>query len=98
LAARAEQRLGRAGAAANERRIDRGVQVARDDLDPGEHVGALEEEAHLQIGVPIAPALVAAGTLGELVRQIPAAAYAKYPNLSRDAVEQAVEDFLSELP
>ena len=33
-----------------------------------------------------------------LVQQIPPSEYAKYPNLSQDAVRQAVEDFVSDLP
>jgi hypothetical protein len=42
--------------------------------------------------------LVDAETFVELVEQIPSSAYAKYPSLSQDAVAQAVEAFVSDLP
>jgi Nucleotidyltransferase of unknown function (DUF6036) len=42
--------------------------------------------------------VVDAEKLRKLVQQIPPPEYAKYPNLSQDAVKQAVEDFLSSLP
>lgn len=41
--------------------------------------------------------MVDAGTFRELVLQIPESAYARYPNLSRDAVEEAVDEGLSEI-
>lgn len=42
--------------------------------------------------------MVDTGKLADLVRQIPPSEYAKHPNLSQDAVRQAVADFVSELP
>lgn len=42
--------------------------------------------------------MVDAGKLLQLVQQIPASEYAKYPNLSPESVEQAVGDFVSDLP
>ncbi len=41
--------------------------------------------------------MVDAGKLRDLVHQIPASEYAKYPNLSQDAVRQAIEEFISDL-
>lgn len=41
--------------------------------------------------------MVDARKLGDLVKQIAGSEYAKYPNLSQDAVNQAVADFLSDL-
>ena len=39
--------------------------------------------------------MVEPGTFRNLVHQIPESAYAKYPNLSHDAVISAVDEFLS---
>jgi hypothetical protein len=41
--------------------------------------------------------MVDRGRFRDLVREIPGSAYARYPNLSRAAVEEAIEDFLSGL-
>jgi hypothetical protein len=41
--------------------------------------------------------MVEPSRLRALVRDIPETAYARYPNLSPDAVDQAVDDFLSQL-
>ena len=44
----------------------------------------------------LASGMVDAGRFLELVRAIPESAYARYPNLSRDSVLSAVEDFLAD--
>jgi len=51
----------------------------------------LDSEQFLRSG------MVEAERFRELVREIPEAVYAKYPNLSRDAVQSAVEDFFAGL-
>lgn len=51
----------------------------------------------LDAGNFVESGMVAPRRFQELVRGIPDSAFARYPNLSRDAVLTAVEDFLSEI-